>query len=136
MLYSIVKGVEVEEIGLVPHPTVKGSHASPDGTVGSDGLIEIKCPLPAQHLDTLLNGAISNDHIVQMMWQIACCGRQYCDYISFSSDFPPSMQLFVKRVPRDTRLIQELEGEVRKFLAELEAKVDALERRYGIREAA
>jgi hypothetical protein len=46
------------------------------------------------------------------------------------------MQLFVRRVPRDTQLIQELEGEVRKFLVELEAKVEALKRRYGIREAA
>jgi predicted phage-related endonuclease len=134
MLYALVKGVEVEETGLVPHPSIVGSHASPDGTIGADGLIEIKAPMPAAHLDMLLNQTISNDHVVQVMWQMACTGRRYCDYVSFSSDFPPAMQLFVRRVPRDTQLIQELEGEVRKFLVELEAKVEALKRRY--REAA
>jgi predicted phage-related endonuclease len=132
LLYSIVKGVEVEEVGLVPHPTVKGSHASPDGTIESDGLIEIKCPLPAAHLDTLLNQTVSNDHLVQMQWQMAATGRRYCDYVSFSSDFPPAMRLWVKRVERDPRLIGELEGEITRFVRELEQKLDRLQRAYAV----
>jgi predicted phage-related endonuclease len=131
LTYSIVRGVEVEEVGLVPHRRIKGSHASPDGFVGEQGLIEIKCPLPAQHLDTLLNQTISNDHIVQMMWQLACTGREWCDFVSFNSDFPTGMHFWVKRVPRDDALIRELEREIAAFIKEMEAKLDRLRRSYA-----
>ena len=132
LLYSIVRNVEVEEVGLVPHPFVKGSHASPDGYVGGTGLIEIKCPLPAAHFDTLDNETISNDHMVQMQWQMACTGRVWCDYVSFNPDFPPAMQLWIKRVPQDAKLIGELEREIMTFVKELEAKVVRLSRRYAV----
>jgi hypothetical protein len=133
LLYSIVKNVEVEEVGLVPHPSIKGSHASPDGFVGDQGLIEIKAPLPAAHLDTLLNQTISNDHVVQMQWQMACTGRVWCDYVSFNPDFPPAMRLWVKRVHRQQpTLIAELEGEITRFIRELEQKLDRLERGYPV----
>jgi putative phage-type endonuclease len=132
LLYSILKNVEVEEVGLVPHPTVKGSHASPDGLVGEAGLVEIKCPLPAQHLDTLINQTIGNDHVVQMMWQLSCTGREWCDYVSFNPDFPPAMRLWVKRVHRQQpTLIAELEREIAQFIRELEAKLDRLQRAYA-----
>ena len=109
LTYSLVKGVEVEEVGLVPHPFIKGSHCSPDGLIGLDGLVEIKCPEAAKHLDTLLNGQINGDHVTQMMWQLCCTGRQWCDYASFSNDFPGPMQIWIKRVHRDNALIAELE---------------------------
>ena len=89
MLYEMVRGVEVEQVGLVPHPLIKGAHASPDGYVSGTGLIEIKCPLPAAHLDTLITETISNDHFVQVQFQLACTGRHWCDYVSFNPDFPP-----------------------------------------------
>jgi predicted phage-related endonuclease len=132
MLYEMVRGVEVEEVGLVPHPFVKASHASPDGYVSGTGLIEIKCPLPAAHLDTLLTETISNDHLVQMAWQMACTGRHFCDFVSFNPDFPAPMQLWISRVNRDPRLIGELESEIRQFIRELEQKVDKLSRRYAV----
>ena len=138
LLYQMVKGVEVMEVGLVPHPFVKGSHASPDGYVlhpgGAefDGLIEIKCPLPAKHLDTLLTETISNDHIVQMQWQMACTRMPWCDFVSYNPDFPPHMQLWIKRVHRDAALNGELESAITAFIRELEAKVDKLSRRYAM----
>jgi predicted phage-related endonuclease len=131
MLYSIIKGVEVEEVGLVPHPLIKGAHASPDGYVGLTGLVEIKSPMPAAHLDTLLGEQISNDHLVQMQWQMACTGRHWCDYVSFNPDFPTSMQMWVQRVPRDARFIGELEAEIKTFIRELDQKIDRLSRRYA-----
>ena len=131
MTYELVKGVEVEQIGLVPHPLIKGAHASPDGYVGNLGLVEIKCPEPAKHLDTLLNETISNDHTVQMMWQLSCTRRHWCDYVSFNPDFPARMQLWVRRVPRDAALIGELEREITGFIRELEQKVERLSRRYA-----
>jgi len=138
MLYSMVRGVEVEEVGLITHPRITGTHASPDGFVlvpggtAIAGLIEIKCPLPAKHLDTLINETISSDHITQMMWQMACTAHAWCDYVSFNPDFPPHMQLWIKRVARDSALIAELEREITQFIRELEAKVDKLTRRYAI----
>jgi hypothetical protein len=138
LLYQMVRGVEVEQVGLVPHLFIKGSHASPDGYVlqpggtAFDGLIEIKCPEPAAHLDTLLTETISNDYIVQMTWQMACARMPWCDYVSFNPDFPPAMQLWIKRVHRDQSHIAELEREITIFIRELEAKVDKLSRRYAM----
>ena len=126
MTYSVIKGVEVEEVGLVPHPGIKGSHCSPDGLVGLDGLVELKCPQPAAHLDLLLNGQISNDYTVQMAWQLCCTGRAWCDFVSYSSDFPGPMQLFVKRVHADAKLIGELEREIAGFIGEIDRKVTEL----------
>jgi putative phage-type endonuclease len=132
MLYEMVRGVEVEEVGLIPHPSIKWSHASPDGYVGTNGLIEIKAPLPAKHLETLLTETISSDHVVQMQWQMACTDRMWCDYMSFNPDFPPAMQLWIKRVARDQSLIGELHREITQFIRELEQKVDRLSRRYAM----
>jgi hypothetical protein len=132
LLYSMVRGVEVEEAGLVTHQFIKGSHASPDGYVSSVGLIEIKAPLPATHLNTLLTETISEAHLVQMAWQMACTGRVWCDFVSFNPDFPPAMQLWIKRVNRDQKFIGELESEIAAFIKELEQKVDRLSRRYAM----
>jgi hypothetical protein len=138
LLYEMVRGAELEQVGLVPHPFIKGSHASPDGYVlepggtALAGLIEIKCPEPAAHLDTLLTEMISNDYTVQMTWQLACTGMPWCDYVSYNPDFPPHMQLWVKRIHRDAALTGELEREIKTFIRELEAKVDKLSRRYAM----
>jgi len=132
LLYSMVRGVEVEEVGLVPHPFIKGSHCSPDGLVGENGLLEVKCPLPARHMETLLNEAISEAHNTQMQWQLCCTGRLWCDFVSFSSDFPPHMQLWIKRVNRDQTLIAELEREIAQFIREVDRKVEQLSRRYAM----
>ena len=132
LLYQMVKGFEVEEVGLVVHPRIKGSHASPDGYVGEHGLIEIKSPMPAAHLNTLLTETISEAHLVQMSWQMACTDRIWCDYVSFNPDFPPAMQLWIKRVHCDDRLVVDLEREIMTFVKELEQKVDKLSRRYAV----
>jgi hypothetical protein len=138
LLYEILRDVEVEQVGLCPHPFVKGSHASPDGFVlvpggtALAGLIEIKCPEPAAHLDTLLTETISHDYTVQMQWQLSCTRMPWCDYVSYNPDFPGPMQMWVKRVHRDAALNGELEREITTFIRELEVKVDKLSRRYAM----
>lgn len=121
---------DVTEVGLVVHPTIKGTHASPDGLVGPDGLLEIKCPSSATHIDTLLGGSIPAKYETQMLWQMACAGRAWCDFVSFDPRLPPEMQLFVKRLERDEKRISELEEMVRDFLAELDDKVSRLTALY------
>jgi hypothetical protein len=70
-----------------------------------------------------------------MLWQMACTGRQWCDFVSFDPRLPPSMRLFVKRLERDDLRIKDLEKDVAAFLCEVENKVSQLVALYE-REAA
>lgn len=128
--YEFHADADVVEVGFIPHPTIKMAGASPDGLVAEAGLVEIKCPNTATHIDTLLRGAIDDRYIVQMAWQMACTGRRFCDFVSFDPRMPESSRLFVKRVQRDDTLIAKLEKDVTEFLAELDAKVAEIDRRY------
>lgn len=127
--YENATGVLVEECGLVLHPEISDSGASPDGLVGDDGLIEIKCPSTATMIETLLDDKIPGKYITQMQWQMACTGRQWCDFVCFDPRMPEGLQLYIKRVDRDDAYIADLASEIRKFLAEVEAKVDALQQK-------
>jgi hypothetical protein len=107
------------------------SPAAADRLVGPDGLVEIKSPNTATHLDTLLSETVPGKYITQMQWQMACTGREWCDFVSFDPRLPESMALFVKRVPRDVSHILELETEVAAFIAEIDDKVARLTERYA-----
>jgi putative phage-type endonuclease len=126
--YEAKAGVFVEPVGFIEHPTIALAGASPDGFTALDGLIEIKCPNSATHIDTLLNQDVDSKYIKQMQWQMACTGRQWCDFVSFDPRLPENLQLFVKRIPRDEAAIAAMEMEVTKFLAELATKVQQLEK--------
>jgi putative phage-type endonuclease len=128
--YEFRADVDVEQIGLITHPTLAGTHASPDGLIGDDGMLEIKCPNTATHVETLLDGDVAGKYVTQMQWQMACAGRKWCDFVSYDPRMPESMSLFVKRVMRDDVHIATLETEARKFIAELDAKVSELRARY------
>jgi len=121
--YEAHADVLVDEVAMITHPTIEASGASPDGLVGDDGLVEIKCPNTATHIDTLLSQTVPSKYNTQMQWQMACTGRQWCDFVSFDPRLPTELQLFVKRVPRDNAYIQMLEEEVKKFLVELDGKI-------------
>ena len=118
--------VMVEEVGFVPHPRIRDSGASPDGLVGLFGMLEIKCPNTATHIDTLLTQTVPGKYITQMQWQMACCERQWCEFVSFDPRLPQDLQLFVKRVEFDPEYVAMLEKEVIQFLAELDDKVNKL----------
>jgi putative phage-type endonuclease len=122
----------VEEVGFVDHPSIAMAGASPDGLIASDGLCEIKCPALKTHIETLLGKPIPDKYRLQMLWQMACTGRVYCDFVSYCPTLPEPMRLFVQRVPRDDEAIAELEREVIAFLAEVDATVAALRARYGV----
>lgn len=124
--YESLRMVFVDEMGFASHPTIENAGASPDGLVGVNGLIEIKCPNTAAHIETLLSGEADSKYVKQMQWQMACTGRSWCDFVSFDPRMPEDLRLFVKRVERNDSLIAELEKEVREFLAELEEKCNKL----------
>ena len=118
--------VLVDEVGFVPHPSIEMAGASPDGLVGDDGLLEIKCPNTATHIDTLLTQTVPSKYNTQMQFQMACTGRSWCDFVSFDNRLPEELQLFVKRVPRDDVFIKQTEDAIVKFLAELDDKINKL----------
>ncbi len=134
--YCFMMDAAVEDAGFIDHPAIKMAGCSPDGLVGSDGLIETKCPNTGTHVETLLTETVDGKHVLQMQFQMAVTGRAYCDFVSFDPRVPPEMQLWVKRVYRDDNKIAEIEREVREFLANLDGKVEALRSRYMTREAA
>lgn len=131
MAYEFMHDVTVEQIAFVVHPAIQDAGASPDGLVGEYGMVEIKCPNTATHIDTLINQTVPGKYVTQMLWQMACTCRQWCDFVSYDPRLPESMQLFVKRVHRDNETILDLENEVVRFIEnEVEAKVNALRKIY------
>lgn len=124
--YEAETGEIVDEVAMIEHPSIAMTGASPDGLIGADGLIEIKCPNSAAHMETLLNKKPAAKYITQMMWQMACTKRQWCDFVSFDPRFPQHLQLFTTRVMRDDLMVKSLENEVSQFLDELGAMVTTL----------
>lgn len=124
--YEFYNAIEVVEVGFVDHSTISECGASPDGLIGADGLIEIKCPNTATHIETLLSEKIDAKYIKQMQFQMACTEMEWCDFVSFDPRMPENLRMFVKRVPRDKDMITEIEVEIRKFKIEMEEKIERL----------
>jgi len=129
--YEAHTGTFVDEMGIAFHPVLKHTHASPDGLVGDDGLLEIKCPNTTTHIETLKSQKVPSKYMNQMLWQMRCVDRQWCDYVSFDPRLPQHLQLFVKRVERDDAAIAELEAKVAEFLTEVEGEIEELNRRFS-----
>lgn len=128
--YEFFTNSTVDEASFVAHPSIAETGASPDGYVGADGLLEIKCPNTSTHIETLLGGSVPGKYITQIQWQLACTGRQWCDFVSFDPRMPETMNIFIKRVPRDDAAIKSLEFEVTDFLNELRLTVHRLRSKY------
>lgn len=124
--YEFMTNRGVQLVGLYRHPTIPGTHASPDGLIEAEGLLECKCPNTATHIETLLGASIDRKYLVQMQWQMACAERQWTDFVSFDPRLPDTMRLHIRRVPRDQKMIDELTAEASAFLAELDKKLARL----------
>jgi hypothetical protein len=124
--YEMTTDLMVDEVGFVEHESLSMCGASPDGLVGDKGLIEIKCPNTATHIETLINGTIDNRYVLQMQWQMACTDREWCDFVSFDPRMPEALQLKIIRVNMNEMLIAELENQVEQFLNEVQEKVEFL----------
>jgi putative phage-type endonuclease len=124
--YEIYSQVLVDTCGFVLHPSIPMFGASPDGLVGDDGLIQIKCPTTKTHLEWLQADTIPVEHVAQMLAEMSCTGRDWVDFVSYDPRLPAHLQLFGRRYKRDEKLIATLEAEVVHFNSELEAMLLAL----------
>lgn len=119
MAYEADKGLMVVETGLVMHPTISGFGASPDGLVGDDGVLEIKCPNTATHIATMQSERHDPQYEWQMLAQMACTGRAWADFVSYDDRLPEPLQYVCHRFERDFKRIREMESEIKEFLEEL-----------------
>lgn len=125
--YEDATGLVTQAVGFLRHSSLAYSGASPDRLVGNDGLWEVKCPTTVTHIDTLLSSQLTSRHVLQMQWQLACSGREWCDFVSYDPCMPDAHACFIKRIARDEEMIAQLEAEVGIFLGEVEHKLSALE---------
>lgn len=128
--YEFLTDRPVVETGFVLHGSILDFGASPDGFVADDGLVEIKCPNTATHIETLLNETVPGKYVTQMQAQMACTGRGWCDFVSFDPRLPGDMQMWISRVQRDDAMIADMEREISAFLSELDEKMSALRAKY------
>lgn len=128
--YSFVTGHTVIEEAFIEHPTIAMAGCSPDGLIGTDGLVEIKCVGTAKHIALLTGSAPEDRYVKQVMWQMACTGRQWCDLAYYDDRLPVEMQLHIARIDRDDDAIAGMEREVSAFLADIDATVATLSDRY------
>lgn len=126
MTYELMYGVTVEQTGFVKHPTLQWVGASPDGMIGTDGLIEIKCPHTKTHLQTIRAGEAPKVYMPQMQMQMWTMNRKWCDFVSYDPRLPHNLQFFCKRVERDDEYISNMEKEVLLFLEEVEVIINNL----------
>lgn len=132
--YEAHTGELVEQVAFVVHPTLPFVGVSPDGLLGNDGLLEIKCPASqAKHLAALREAAHATEYRWQIQGQMWVTGRHWCDAVSFDPRFPLGLQLAIHRVNRDERALKELEDACIKAYAEVRVIVNELK---DMREAA
>lgn len=127
--YEAVTGNVVLQVAFIRHPELAAG-ASPDGLIGLDGQIELKCPNTATHIDALLKG-MDPGHIPQIQGNLWMSGRAWADFVSYDPRMPERMQLYIQRVPRDDAYIKRLEAEVRKFLSEVDKVQAELEAKWA-----
>lgn len=121
----------VQLVSFIDHPRIAMAGASPDGLIGDAGLVEFKCPNTATHIDTLLNATVPSKYETQMQWQMACTGREWCDFVSFDPRLPEEMRMWRATVYRNQATISDLEREVEIFLAEIDDTLKRLRRDYA-----
>lgn len=123
--YQVATGNLVEEIGFIRHDTLEAG-CSPDGMIDTDGCLEIKAPELATHLEYLRIKAEPPRYTAQIQGQMWLAERSYCDFVSFNPDFPPHLQLIVRRIPRDDKYIAGLALAVELFMSEVREEVSAV----------
>lgn len=134
--YEFYRNETVEQVAFVAHPKIDQAGCSPDGLVGSDGMVEIKCPQTPAHLDTLLGKSVPGKYALQIQFQMACTGRKWCDFVSYDPRLPEHLRMFVCRVERDEAKIKEIEKEIAGFLLEVAVKLAQLNNLLPIEQAA
>lgn len=115
-LYEMLNDKTVNQAGICYKDELKLFSCSPDGLVGEDGLIEIKCPEIHTHVEYLLQDKLPTEYVQQVQGQLFVTGRQWCDFMSYY----PGLKPLVVRVKRDEAFIKALVVELEVFCKNLD----------------
>ena len=124
--YEFVTANTIEDCSFFPHPTIDLCGASPDGLVDDSGLVEIKCPNTATHIDYLLERKIPRDYQLQMTLQLACAKRKWCDFVSYDPRLDPKNNMLIIRFEPSQSDIDEIEKEISIFVVEMMEIIEKL----------
>lgn len=113
--YEMKYDIDVQRVGMVLADDERVS-CSPDGIVGKDGGLEIKCALPETHLRYLIEGVLPKEYAAQVHGSLWVTGRAWWDFLSYSRQFPP----FIIRVNRDEKIQQAITAAINPFLERFE----------------
>jgi hypothetical protein len=122
-LYAFVTDAEIQTVGFIKN---NAAGCSPDGLIGDDGGLEIKCDLPHTQVERLDRGELPPEYKAQVQGCMWVTGRAWWDFVSYC----PKLPLFIKRVRRDQDYIENISVAVAKFNEELAEIVDRI-RRYS-----
>ncbi len=125
--YEVATGALITPASFVDHPLIPMFGASPDGLIADDGLVETKCLNAANHIAVLKGGSLSK-YLPQVYTQMACTKRGFVDLTFYHPDFPESLQLKIFRVSAVPAEVARMEFEAEKFLSEVAAEVETLQR--------
>ena len=124
-LYEFVTGMEVQEVGFCvvkDEETQTKYGCSPDGLIGEDGCIEIKCPLMVTHVEYLLGNKLPTSYVQQVQGHLLVTGRKWCDFVSYY----PGLKPLIIRVERDPNLIACLTVELESFCKGLQEIIERI----------
>lgn len=124
-MYELENAVNVDQISFIKHDSIRAG-CSPDGLIGNDGLIEIKCPKTTTQIETFLSGKMPPSHKAQVQGQLWISEREWTDFVSFDPRINGSSSYFCVRVYRDEAYIKTLEEGVKAFENELKEMVGML----------
>lgn len=123
-MYEGVFGVTVDRVGFCTTDDGRIG-CSPDGLIGEDGGLEVKCPEPHTHLGYLLNGGVPKQYMAQVQGCMFVTGRPHWTFISYSRYFPP----LIVQVARNEIAQNSLDAALVRFLTEMDldhAKIQSL----------
>lgn len=125
--YESKTGIMVSEVGFVMHNTLRIG-CSPDGLVGDDGMVEIKCPFSANEMLSawLDMPTFLDQYLPQINGQMWLANRQWCDLVVYHPKFP----VLTHRVMRDEESVNKLAAAVMDFEAEVTERTAELVARF------
>ena len=125
-IYELQTGNKVEQVGFVELSEYIG--CSPDGLVGDDGLVEIKCPTPKVFTEYLYSGKVDTKYYAQMQMQMYVTDRKWCDYVVYHPDF--QTPCVIKRIDRDEKMIEKIKIGLENGVSQIKEKCQKINKEH------
>jgi len=125
-MYELSTGYDVEEVSFIKLNDTNKIGCSPDGLVGSDGMVEFKCPKTTTQIETFISGKMPSTHKAQVQGQLWVAQREWADFVSFDPRIDGDASFFKVRIERDEEYIKELSEKLFAFEDELIKTVNIL----------